>query len=135
MASLFTEAAHDFDGGKGVFLPNWEVLLRWVSVLEQRNANLHAQQKEELCQDVLRSRSRVNLAARLPSPIYNAHCTSSVHGSSTKCWAMSILISVFALTRQPHLVKFYLGIGQSGYHTVTLPHLYPLLHIRRHGLL
>jgi len=27
MASLFTEAAHEFDGGKGVFLPDWEVLL------------------------------------------------------------------------------------------------------------
>ena len=25
MASLYSEAAHEFDGGKGVFLPDWEV--------------------------------------------------------------------------------------------------------------
>ena len=34
MASLYTEAAHEFDGGKGVFLLDWEVLLRRVNVLE-----------------------------------------------------------------------------------------------------
>jgi len=28
MASLYLEAAHEFDGGKGLFLLNWEVLLR-----------------------------------------------------------------------------------------------------------
>ena len=26
MASLYLEAAHEFESGKGVFLPNWEVL-------------------------------------------------------------------------------------------------------------
>ena len=36
MASLYSEAAHEFDGGKGLFLPDWEVLLHWVNVLEQR---------------------------------------------------------------------------------------------------
>ena len=39
-------------------------------LLEQRKANLHAQQKEELREDVLRSCSRVNSAACLPSPTY-----------------------------------------------------------------
>jgi len=48
MASLYLKAANEFDGGKGVFLPNWEVFLCWVNVLEQRKANLHTQQKEEL---------------------------------------------------------------------------------------
>jgi len=43
MASLYSEAAHEFDRGKGVFLLDWEVLLCWVKVLEQREANLHAQ--------------------------------------------------------------------------------------------
>jgi len=42
MASLYSEAAHEFDGGKDVFLPDWEELLRWVNVLEQRKANEHA---------------------------------------------------------------------------------------------
>jgi len=28
MASLYLDAAHEFDGGKGLFLLNWEVLLR-----------------------------------------------------------------------------------------------------------
>ena len=41
MASLYLEAAHEFDGGKGVFLPDWEVLLHWVNILELRKANLH----------------------------------------------------------------------------------------------
>jgi len=48
MASLYLEAIHEFDGEKGVFLPDWEVLLRRANVSEQRKANLHAQQKEEL---------------------------------------------------------------------------------------
>ena len=43
MTSLYSKAAHEFDSGKGVFLPDWGVLLRWVNVLEQREANLHAQ--------------------------------------------------------------------------------------------
>jgi len=34
MASLYSEATQEFDGGKGVFLLDWEVLLRWVNVLE-----------------------------------------------------------------------------------------------------
>ena len=42
MASLYSEATHEFDGGKGVFLPDWEMLLRWVNVLEQRKANKRA---------------------------------------------------------------------------------------------
>ena len=66
MASLYSEAAHEFDGGKGAFLPDWEVLLRWVSVLEQRKANEHARQKEELCQEVLRSHA----GACSRSPVY-----------------------------------------------------------------
>ena len=53
-----------------MFLPDWEVLLHWVNVLEQRKANLHTQQKEELCQDILRSCSGVYSAARLPFPTY-----------------------------------------------------------------
>jgi len=32
MASLYSEAAHEFDG----------VLLRWVNILEQRKTNEHA---------------------------------------------------------------------------------------------
>jgi len=43
MEFLYSEAAHEFDGGKCVFLPNWEVLLRRVNIIEQRKANLHAQ--------------------------------------------------------------------------------------------
>jgi len=35
-----------------------------------KEGHLHAQQKEELRQDVLRSRSSVCPAARLPSPTY-----------------------------------------------------------------
>jgi len=66
MASLYSEAAHEFDGGKGVFLPDWEVLLRWVNVLEQRKANEHARQKEELRQEVLRSHAE----AHPSSPAY-----------------------------------------------------------------
>jgi len=66
MASLYSEAAHEFDGGKGVFLPDWEVLLRWVNVMEPRKANEHARQKEELRQEVLRSRAE----ARSRSPVY-----------------------------------------------------------------
>jgi len=66
MASLYSEAAHEFDGGKDVFLPDWEVLLRWENVLEQRKANEHARQKEELRQEVLRSRAE----ARSRSPVY-----------------------------------------------------------------
>jgi len=27
MAFLYSEATHEFDGGKGMFLPDWEVLL------------------------------------------------------------------------------------------------------------
>ena len=65
MASLYFEATHEFDGGKGVFLPDWEVLLHWVNILEQRKANEHARQKEELRQEVLRSVPR--LAPDLPS--------------------------------------------------------------------
>ena len=66
MASLYAEAAHEFDGGKGVFLPDWEVLLRWVNVLEHTKANEHARQNEELRQEVLRSRAR----ACSRSPVY-----------------------------------------------------------------
>jgi len=66
MASLYSEAAHEFDGGKGVFFPDWEVLLRWVNVLEQWKANEHARQKEELRQEVLHSRAE----ARSRSPVY-----------------------------------------------------------------
>jgi hypothetical protein len=69
MASLYSEAAHEFDGGKGVFLPDWEVLLRWVNVLEQRKANEHARQKEKLREEVLRSRG-APLADRPHSPSY-----------------------------------------------------------------
>jgi len=58
----------EFDGQKGVFLPDWEVLLCWLNVLEERNANLYAQKKEELRRDVLRSRSGVRLVAHPPSP-------------------------------------------------------------------
>ena len=58
----------EFDGQKGVFLPDWEVLLCRVNVLEQRNANLHAQKKEELHQDVLRSCLGVRSVAHPPSP-------------------------------------------------------------------
>ena len=70
MASLYSEAAHEFDGGKGVFLPDWEVVLRWVDVLEQRKANRHARQKEELCQEVLRSRAGIHAEAHTSSPTY-----------------------------------------------------------------
>ena len=49
-----------------MFLPNWEVLLRWVNVLEQRKANEHARQKEELHQEVLCSRAK----AHSRSPVY-----------------------------------------------------------------
>ena len=63
MASLYSEAAHEFDGRKGVFLLDWEVLIRWVNILEQRKANLHAQHKEELPQEVLCSHSGVRSAA------------------------------------------------------------------------
>jgi len=66
MASLYFEATHEFDGGKGVFLPDWEVLLHWVNIMEQRKANEHARQKEELRQEVLRSRAE----ARSRSPVY-----------------------------------------------------------------
>jgi len=66
MAFLYSEAAHEFDGGKGVFLLDWEVLLRWVNVLEQRKANEHARQKEEPRQEVLRARAE----AHPPSPAY-----------------------------------------------------------------
>ena len=69
MASLYSEAAHEFDGGKGVFLLDWEVLPRWVNVLEQSKANQHARQKEELRQEVLRSRTGVHAQAHPLSPL------------------------------------------------------------------
>ena len=53
-----------------MFLPDWEVLLRWVNVLEQRKANLYSQQKEELRSEVFRSHSCVNSTADLSSPTY-----------------------------------------------------------------
>jgi len=53
-----------------MFLPDWEVLLRWVNVLEQRKANLYSQQKEELRSEVFRSHSYVNSTADLSSPTY-----------------------------------------------------------------
>ena len=34
MVSLYLETAYEFDGGKGVFFPDWEVLLCCVNVLE-----------------------------------------------------------------------------------------------------
>ena len=46
MASLYSEAAHEFDGGKSVFLPDQKVLLHWVNVLEQRKANQHADRRK-----------------------------------------------------------------------------------------
>ena len=70
MVSLYSEAAHELDGRKGVFLPDWEVLLRRVNVLEQRKANLHAQQREELRQEALRSRSGIRSATHPASPTY-----------------------------------------------------------------
>ena len=70
MASLYSEAAQEFDEGKGVFLPDWEVLLRWVIVLEQRKANQHARQKEKLREEVLRARVGASAETRPPSPVY-----------------------------------------------------------------
>ena len=70
MASLYSEAAQEFNGVKGVFLPDWEVLLRWVNVLEQRKANQHARQKEELREEVLRARAGTSTETRPPSPVY-----------------------------------------------------------------
>jgi len=34
MISLITKAAHEFDGGKGMIVLDWEVLLQWVDMLE-----------------------------------------------------------------------------------------------------
>jgi len=45
--SLVTRAAYEFDGGKGMLIPDWEVLLQWVDVLEWRDVNTYAWQKEE----------------------------------------------------------------------------------------
>ena len=69
MAFLYSEAAHEFDGGKGVFLPDWKVLLCWVNVLKQRKANQHARQKEELRQGVPRSCVGVHAEAHPLSPL------------------------------------------------------------------
>jgi len=70
MASLYSEAAQEFNGGKGVFLPDWEVLLRWVNVLEQRKANQHAREKEKLREEVLRARAGTSAETCPPSPVY-----------------------------------------------------------------
>ena len=70
MASLYSEAAQEFDGGKGVFLPDWEVLLWWVNVPEQRKANQHAREKEKLREEVLRARAGTSAETRPPSPVY-----------------------------------------------------------------
>jgi len=42
MMSLITEAVHEFDRGKRIFMADREVLLWWVDVLEQMKANIHA---------------------------------------------------------------------------------------------
>ena len=63
-----TRAAQEYDGGKGVFMPDWELVLRFVKVLELKNANALAQKKEEVCQEVFRFHSASVFAARPPSP-------------------------------------------------------------------
>jgi len=70
MASLYSEAAHEFDGRKGVFLLDWEVLIRWVNILEQRKANLHAQHKEELPPGGPLLSLRSSFSSSPPSPTY-----------------------------------------------------------------
>ena len=51
-----------------MFLPDWEVLLQWVNVLEQRKATQQARQKEKLRQDDLRSRAGARVEAHPSSP-------------------------------------------------------------------
>jgi len=70
MASLYSKAAQEFDGGKGIFLLDWEVLLRWINVLEQRKANQHARQKEKLCEEVLWAQAGLSAETHPPSPVY-----------------------------------------------------------------
>ena len=70
MASLYSEATQEFDGGKGVFLPDWEVLLRWVNVLEQQKANQHPREKEKLREEVLRARAGTSAETGPSSPVY-----------------------------------------------------------------
>ena len=62
-----TRAAQEYDEGKRLFMPDWEVLLKWVDVVKMRDANSHTQRKEE---------------AHLVISHFDAGTTSTVHLSS-----------------------------------------------------
>ena len=42
MIDLMTRAAQDYYRGKEVFMPKWEILLKWANLVKMKNANAHA---------------------------------------------------------------------------------------------
>lgn len=70
MINLMARAAQGYDGVRGEFVPDWEILLQWVEVIEVRDTNAHAQRKNEACLEIAHSHSGTASTAHPSSPEY-----------------------------------------------------------------
>ena len=55
---LMAQATQEYDGGRGLFMPDWEVL-QWTDVVKMRDARAHANRKEDICLAIAHPRTGV----------------------------------------------------------------------------
>ena len=71
---LMTQATQEYNEGKGLFMPNWKILLKWADMVKMKDANAYAQRKEEACLAIAHSLTSVTSIGRPSSTKYTQKC-------------------------------------------------------------